>query len=734
MFGAPWWLLGTLAGAGPIIIHFLNRQRFRRVMWAAMAWLLKALERNRRRMRVENLILLIVRVAVVVLLALALAQPILQSDGALGLAGAARVCRILVIDNSYSMTVSTDGTTPLDEARRAADDILAKAPAGDTAVLVVGGSESVDRLGEPTSETGRLREHLETVEAAHRDVNLPAVLSGVAAALERFSAPRIQVYVLTDMQRNSWVGEGGIRDASLAERLDKVRRRASVFLVDCSGRSRPNTAVAKLLVSADDTGEGQGLVAAEVPMTVSATLEHFAGDRRDGVGVRMLVDGRLEGQRTVTLEPRKPTVVQFPDVTFRRAGPQVVRLETDADALSLDDSRDLAIDVEQKVKVLCVNGVPSTDLVSNETYFLERALAPRQFEFAAGGSVFSVETVTDVDFITRNLSDYRLVVLANVFQVPPERCAQLEVFVRGGGGLIIFAGSQVEADAYNQVLYADGGGLLPARILERKSFPRGTAEHVRFDVRDSDHEVIRTLRDRNVDLSLARVREYFYLQVDETDPGVRVLCRYDDTAATPAMVERSFGQGRVVLLGTSASAQWSTFPLMPSFLPFVQELSAWAAGGSAGRRNLAVGEPVDTVLFPGEFGASVSVVTPRKERVERKPVPRGDAFRFEFPDTRHAGVYTVAFGGSKGTVDYCVALDVRESDLDRVTPEELDTLLPGHPMVFVGAPERLGAALRGVRAGAAAWKSLLYAVLALLLLEALLARFFGSHRGIVRRT
>ena len=102
MFGAPWWLLGLTAGAVPVIIHLLNRQRFKRVTWAAMEWLLKALERNRRRMRVENLLLLIVRVLIVVLLALALARPSLES-GAAALTGGVRVCRILVVDNSYSM-------------------------------------------------------------------------------------------------------------------------------------------------------------------------------------------------------------------------------------------------------------------------------------------------------------------------------------------------------------------------------------------------------------------------------------------------------------------------------------------------------------------------------------------------------------------------------------------------------------------------------------------------------
>jgi len=732
MFGAPWWLLGTIAGAAPIIIHLLNRQRFKRVTWAAMEWLLKALERNRRRIRIENIILLLVRVAIIVLLALALARPILESTGALSLAGAARVCRILVLDNSYSMDVKAAGSTPFERARKVAGEILGAGAAGDVASLVVAGGASSEAVREPSSDLAHLRRQLESVELSHTEVNLATVLAGVARAAELLPHPRIEVHVLTDMQRLFWLSQGKIRGASLAEALGKLRRKVRVFLVDCAGRESPNTAVTRLVVSEDEAGEAQGPVAVDVPVTVRATLRHFGAEARGEIGLRMLIDGRLEGQKTVVMEPQKPTVAQFSRVLFDRPGSHLVCVELDADALALDDRRDLAVEVEQELKVLCVNGSPSAELASNETYFLERALAPQQFEFARGLSLFRVDTVTDIDFLTRNLGDYRLVVLANVFQVPPEKLSQLEAFVRRGGGLIVFPGSRIESQAYNRELFAEGRGLLPARILERKAFPPEGAEHSRFDVRDSEHEIMRTLRDRSVDLSVARVREYFYLDVSEDDEDVGVLFRYNNREASPAVVERRFGQGRVVLMSTSATTDWSTLPLSPVFLPFVQELAAYTVQGAGGRRNLTVGEPIRMVLFPGEFGPAVSVINPRRERVEHQPAPEGDAFRFDFPDTRYAGVYTVDLDAEAKT-EYCVRLDTRESDLERISRTELDGLVPGNPFVFVSGPEELKAAVARADVGASVWKSLVYAVLALVLLELLLAKIFGSRRGVVRR-
>src|SRR5437588_2675843 len=57
---------GFLAVAGalisaPIIIHLINRMRYKRIRWAAMEFLLKSQKRNRRRLIIEQLILLALR-------------------------------------------------------------------------------------------------------------------------------------------------------------------------------------------------------------------------------------------------------------------------------------------------------------------------------------------------------------------------------------------------------------------------------------------------------------------------------------------------------------------------------------------------------------------------------------------------------------------------------------------------------------------------------------------------
>src|SRR5436190_13620849 len=71
LFQHPGFLLvGAALLSVPIIIHLINRMRFKRIRWGAMEFLLKALKRNRRRLIIEQLMLLALRCLLVALVGL----------------------------------------------------------------------------------------------------------------------------------------------------------------------------------------------------------------------------------------------------------------------------------------------------------------------------------------------------------------------------------------------------------------------------------------------------------------------------------------------------------------------------------------------------------------------------------------------------------------------------------------------------------------------------------------
>ena len=97
----PAMLFGMTALAIPIIVHLLNRRRFKKIQWAAMRFLQVSLERNQRRMKVEDWILLLLRMAIVALIALAVSRPTTDWLKSKGLSS--KVTASIIIDSSASM-------------------------------------------------------------------------------------------------------------------------------------------------------------------------------------------------------------------------------------------------------------------------------------------------------------------------------------------------------------------------------------------------------------------------------------------------------------------------------------------------------------------------------------------------------------------------------------------------------------------------------------------------------
>ena len=107
-------MAGGLLIASPIIIHFINRMRFRRVRFAAMEFLLASQQRNRRRLLIEQLILLLLRILIVLALAALIARLILDPSQ-MALLGGARSHHIVLLDDSGSMRDQWGETTAFDE-------------------------------------------------------------------------------------------------------------------------------------------------------------------------------------------------------------------------------------------------------------------------------------------------------------------------------------------------------------------------------------------------------------------------------------------------------------------------------------------------------------------------------------------------------------------------------------------------------------------------------------------
>ena len=242
-------LWGTAAVAIPIIIHLLNRRRFRKIPWAAMRFLKISVERNQRRMKVEDWILLAVRCALVALIAFALARPIANwvSGSWLG----SQTVGGIVVDHSGSMATVTEpgGKSRLDTAREAAEGILAGLPNGSAASVVAAADNPGSGIQEPTLDMDRAgREVADIIQTSRTSDLLPAIDSA-ADALEGRAATGRELVIVTDGQSLGWR-----QFDAIIRRLEAVsaKARPTIVLVGKEGSTSDNLARGRVVDARED--------------------------------------------------------------------------------------------------------------------------------------------------------------------------------------------------------------------------------------------------------------------------------------------------------------------------------------------------------------------------------------------------------------------------------------------------------------------------------------------------
>src|SRR5262249_24861710 len=132
-FFNPFYVVGGLGlVSSPIIIHLINRMRYKRIRWAAMEFLLKSQKKNRRRLIIEQMILLFLRCLLVVLALLLAARllecTILGHTVSLGPRAKHKTVHVVLLDDSLSMTdrvIDRLGTPCFEVARNAVHDEIA---------------------------------------------------------------------------------------------------------------------------------------------------------------------------------------------------------------------------------------------------------------------------------------------------------------------------------------------------------------------------------------------------------------------------------------------------------------------------------------------------------------------------------------------------------------------------------------------------------------------------------
>lgn len=654
-FGQPWFLLGMLAAAIPLLVHLFDRRRPREVPFAALDFVLKSQRRTASRLKLKRLLLYLLRTLVLLAIPVALARPSFATQN-LGVVRKGAAATAVVLDTSLGLRWS-NGTRLFDlakdDARSALRDLAPEEPA--TVVICSRNPTAVAPVG---FGRARLMSAIEDATPGFEAVDLNRCLEVAARSLDDSPLPGRRLVLVSALTRGSLRLEA---TPPLAASVKGEKVKPEFVVRDVArGRELPNRALVDVHAEA---APQLGPRAWQFTFTV----RNFSKEAAHDVELLLEVDGEVVQKGFVDLSAEGTTQKTL-SWKFAQGGVATVTGRLEADALPDDDAHSLVLSVPRALTALIVNGSPSPQKYKDEAFFTEAALS------ATGSPVRAV--VRDADAAWREkLTDYDVVLLLNVDSPPPEVARALGDFVAAGGGLFISVGDRVDPDAWN---------LSMASVLPRKLRVIKTA--VEPGQSDADTRAARltqvalnhpvmvpfTGRAREGLLS-TRFYRYALFEGDAKGVETEVLGTMDDGA--PVFLASRREKGRIFVFCSTVDRDWSDLPIRTSFLPLMQRVAGWLTGTLDEREEVRakVGESVTLKPEPNQSpawaragsGAEVALTAlPQGGEVTGGPMPEPGAY-----------VVVDAKGSTLEKLSFAVAIDAGASNLSRHSLEALSEWL-----------------------------------------------------------
>jgi hypothetical protein len=706
-------LLWGLAAGLPIIIHLWNKRKYHETTWAAMEYLLAAVRKNARRIRIEQLILLLIRVAILLLLAMALADPIWSLFPSLGssLGSSGRTHFLLVIDSSYSMDYRDGETSRFQRALEWAGQVVQDSRQGDGFSLVLMADPPRVVIGEPAFDPDDVLEELDGLKVLHGGADLPTTLAELGAVLklgqrEHAWLSESTICFFTDLGTTTW---GEVTDAACREQIGRLGNEASLVLFDVGQSTTDNLAVTRLEVR-------EPLVTIAREVAIEAEVENFGVQGQESRRLLFYVDNQQVHNKVVQVAAGGRTTVSVPH-RFETPGEHRVEARLAEDALPIDNHRWASVPVRESIRVLCVEGREGA------ARHIAYALQPEHDQRPR----VRPETRSENAVLETDLGQFDCVFLCNVGRFSRDETGVLHNYLKNGGGLIFTLGDQVQLQNYNERL---GGKSSPTRVLPARLDEISPDAQYFFDPLQYRHPIVKPFSGHER-TGLLTTPVWRFVRVTPYDP-VTAKTALAFLNGDPAIVEEPIERGRSILLTTAVSPQsvdrsttpptpWSAFASWPSFPPLVQEMLALAVRGYGRQRNLRVGDAIVGQRAETTSSLPLAVLTPdgRSERIPLKV--DGEFSRWVFNGTQFSGVYEAELGDPADEVQlFAVNVDTRESNPARFDRQ----LLPSQFRQDLGLDET-ESTVSSTRPSQF-FRHFLGMVLILLLVETYLAWRFGN--------
>ncbi|HEX2851774.1 MAG TPA: BatA domain-containing protein [Opitutaceae bacterium] len=695
-FLAPFFLLGALAIAAPVIFHLIRRTTRDRTVFSSLMFLLPTPPRLTRRSRLEHWLLLLLRCLALALLAFGFSRPFLKESALNDAPGGSTKRVVVLVDVSASMRRSGLWV----EAQSKVESTLRSLSAADQAAVFI-----FSRDAQPLVNFGEWNAAAPDARVALATARLAAVSPGWSGT-NSGAALITAAEALVDTEGSQNIGTRQIvlvSDLQLGSRLEAIQayewpKGVELVVEPLKPRNPTNAGIQLLAEAADTDRQSATSVRVRVSNAGNSTREQFK------VGWVKTPAGEFSGAPVETyVPPGQSRVVSLP-VASAGGAESITLLGDDED---FDNTVYVIPPAQQKINLVYL-GAEKADDTRQPLFFLKRALpeTPRL-------SV-RVTAIPATQPLAGELLAAPLYVVTDA--LPKAQGVVLREQALAGKTVLFSPKSAAAGATLGFLLGMDALAAEEGRPASYAMLAEIDFQHPLFaafaDPRYSDFTKIHFWKYRKLDASAL--------------PGARVLAKFDN--GDPALLEIPAGKGRVLVLSAGWNPEDSQLAVSSKFVPLIYSVLEFSGALTTQPGQYFIG---DSVPLPTEFRETAATVR----------MPDGSSL----PLTAGAAVFTLAaqpgiyrFTAGQRAQAFSVNLDAAESRTAPIAVDELERL--GAPLAKKSQALKPAAAAREVALqGSAAesrqklWRWFIIATLVVLLGESLLAGWTARKPSLVEQ-
>jgi hypothetical protein len=620
----PYFLIGSVVLAVPILIHLVRRERSEIVPFSSLMFLLKVPKRMVRQQMLKNLLLMLLRLLLIALLVGVFARPYMVQSSTPdepGLLGQGRGF-VMMLDNSSSMRYGNNFDNLKSEALQRID-----AMSGGDRMAILSFNDSVTVIANPAADKNRLKAAVNALEPSSAGTRYFEAFSVADRLLGQFGQQEKNLIAISDFQRIGW---------NRSSRESVIGRDVKAEMVSVGVKQSNNIGIDN--VSVDSTSfvrTYSGRIIARI---------HNYQMKDATVPVALLINDKETLRKTVGVPAGSTSLVEFGGfdlpLGFAKGKIRIVA----EDPLPQDNEFLFTIERREKLNVLILDaGRP------RQSFLLKTAFT------AAPELPFNVKQGNASAVSPAELAEQDIVIFNDVPRLADAVRDRMVESRRAGQGQLVILGPNADLGWWGSV------PGFPAKPIQKIDVAKDRSKPALYLTSyDRNHGIFKPFQaGARVGLNSAQFFRYTEL---ELKPGATAIAKFEN--GNPALVESPAEDRGMLVFASSLDNIWNDLPTKPSFVLFTHESARYLSRYNAAKSWYSLGEGIPVV---GTLdGGVASVVTPEGTQESLGELKSGEQ-RFYSPS--ETGYHELRFG--RETRVLAVNTPSNEGNLEMMLPEDL---------------------------------------------------------------